>query len=461
MLTALIPSLYFHSGDEMDLLIASLTGIVLGGLLFILTRKYREEPGKKEGYAIVSLGWVVISLIGCLPFYFNGYIPSFTDAFFETMSGFTTTGASILTDIESMPEGLLYWRSMTQWIGGMGIIVLTVAIIPFLGIGGMQLFAAEVPGPKADKLAPRVIDTARKLWAVYAFFTFLEVVLLRVGGMSWYDAVNHAFTTMATGGYSTKNASIAYFQSPFIEYVITLFMLIAGINFTLSYWALSGKIVKLYKDEEFRTYLTVVAVATSIITGILFISYHTSLEPAFRKAVFQVVSIITTTGYVTADYEGWGLFAGIFFFLLMFVGGSAGSTGGGPKVVRHIMLFRNTSLEFRRLLHPQAIIPVRLNGKVIRNEIVANIQAFFFLYILVFAIGTLVMLTQNLDLKTAIGSVAATLGNIGPGLGKVGAVGNYAGISVFGKWFLSFLMLIGRLELFTVLILFSRAFWKK
>ncbi len=460
MLSALIPSILYKSGDHYDIAVAAGLALITGTLISAFT-KNNTEPGPREGYFIVALGWITISFFGCLPFLINGYIPSFTDAFFETMSGFTTTGATILTDIENMPEGLLYWRSMTQWIGGMGIIVLTIAIVPFLGIGGMQLFVAEVPGPKADKLSPRVKDTARKLWGIYVFFTSAEALLLKVGGMNWFDAINHAFTTMATGGYSTKNASIAYYDSPFIQYVIIVFMFIAGVNFSLSFFAMRGKLKKLYKDEEFRTYLGIVLGAAVIITIILFVSRQYGLEKAFRDSLFQVVSIVTTTGYITADYETWGLFVAIFVFMLMFVGGSAGSTGGGPKVVRNLLLLKNSSMEFRRQIHPQAIVPVRFNRKVVPAEVISNIQAFFFIYILIFVISSLVMLTLNLDLNTAIGSVAATLGNIGPGLGKVGAVGNYAEIPVFGKWYLSFLMLTGRLELFTVLILFSKAFWKK
>ncbi|MEA3496697.1 MAG: TrkH family potassium uptake protein [Bacteroidota bacterium] len=461
MLLSLVPSFYYHSGDHIAFIISSIISIASGSLLYFLTRNNDHSPGKKEGYFIATLGWIVISLFGSLPFILSGAIPSFTNAFFETMSGFTTTGASILTEIESLPKGILFWRSIIQWIGGMGIIVLTVAIIPFLGIGGMQLFVAEVPGPTPDKLHPRITQTAKRLWIIYVIFTLAETILLKIAGMSIFDAVNHSFTTMATGGYSTKNASIAAFNSPYIHYIITVFMFIAGTNFTLSYFAFNGNLKKLIKDDEFKNYFLLVLSAGLIIAAILYLGGGLNPEKSIRDSIFQVVSIVTTTGFVTANYEHWGLFATIFIFILMFVGGSAGSTGGGMKIIRLLLLIRNTKMEFKRLIHPRAVVSVRFNAKVVPNEVILNILSFFFLYILIFVFSSLVMIILGLDFYTAIGSVAASLGNIGPGIGDVGAVGNYAEIPIFGKWFLSFLMLLGRLELFTVLILFTKIFWKK
>ncbi|MDZ7743023.1 MAG: potassium transporter TrkG [Bacteroidota bacterium] len=376
------------------------------------------------------------------------------------MSGFTTTGASILTDIESVPRGILFWRSLTHWIGGMGIIVLSVAILPVLGIGGMQLFVAEMPGIQPDKLHPRITQTAKRLWGVYLLLTVAETLLLLGGGMDLFNALCHTFGTVATGGFSTQNASIANY-SPFIQYVIIIFMILAGTNFTLHYFALHGRFGRVWKNEEFRKYIYLFFIVTAILTVSLILLRHEEFELAFRESLFQVVSIVTTTGYVSADYLLWPGILWMVIFLLMFVGGSAGSTGGGIKVVRQLLLFKNSGMELKRLVHPNALIPVRLNGKAVNQEIIFKVMAFFLIYIIIFALGTLVMSMLGLDFETAIGASVATLGNIGPGIGDVGPTGNYAAIPLFGKWFLSFLMLLGRLELFTVLIILTPAFWKK
>lgn len=434
---------------------------LFGAVLWTFTRKsLKKSLGKREGYIIVTFSWIIISLFGSLPFVISGAIPSYTDAFFETMSGFTTTGASILTDIEAVPKGLLFWRSMTHWIGGMGIIVLSLAILPILGIGGMQLFVAEVPGPAPDKIHPRIASTAKRLWGIYVLFTFVETIMLMFGGMNFFDAICHAFGTMATGGFSTQNASIANY-SPYIQYVITLFMILAGINFTLHYFALHGQFKKLWKNDEFRYFLSLIGVITVIATFSLVISRDQSIEEGFRHSIFQIVSIITTTGYVTTDYLMWPFFLLLILFMLFFAGGCAGSTGGSIKMVRQLLLVKNSYLELKRLIHPQAIIPVRYNGKPVSQDIIFNVLAFFLIYMLIFSIGSVFMSVLGLDFETSIGSVAATIGNIGPGLGDVGPVNNYADIPGAGKWFLSFLMLLGRLELFTVLILLSPAFWKR
>ncbi|MEA3443709.1 MAG: potassium transporter TrkG [Bacteroidota bacterium] len=454
-------SLYYNTDDFDAILISSVLTLVIGVIIHFSTRYVSRNISKREGYIIVSLVWVVFSLFGSLPFVLSGAIPSFTDAFFETMSGFTTTGASILNDIEAMPQGLLFWRSTTQWLGGMGIIVLSLAILPILGIGGMQLFIAEVPGPTPDKLHPRIKETAKRLWIIYVLFTTAEIFLLMIGGMDFFDAINHSFTTMATGGYSTKQASIASFDSSFIHYVIIFFMFLAGTNFTLSYFAMHFKFGKVWRNEEFRYYLSFVLGFTILIAlGLSFFQDY-SFEIAFRDSLFQVVSIITTTGFVTADYLNWMPFLAVVIFMLMFFGGSAGSTGGGMKIIRIVLLLKNSVLELRRLIHPNAIIPVRLNKKAVPQSIVTNVLAFVVIYMLFTAISTIIISMLGYDLDTSVGAVVACLGNIGPGIGKVGPMDNFAHIPVFGKWFLSFLMLLGRLELFTVLVLLSPSFWKK
>lgn len=454
-------SIYYGDDDIFALVISGVSTSIIGAVTFLLTREKDREIRKREGYIVVFLGWFAMSLFGAIPFVVHGSIPSYTDAFFETMSGFTTTGASILNDIESLPHGLLFWRSITQWLGGMGIIVLSLAILPILGIGGMQLFVAEVPGPTKDKIHPRVKETAKRLWGIYFILTFLETVLLLFGGMNLFDAINHSFTTMATGGFSTKQNSIAAFESAYIDYVITIFMFLAGMNFSVHYYLLHAKFNVLKKNEEFRTYTLFIIITSVIIAISLITSSYNDFEKSFRDSLFQVVSIVTTTGYVTADYESWGNFYQLLFFLLLFVGGCAGSTGGGIKVVRHLLLIKNSLLELRRLIHPRAVIPVRFNGSSVGQDIVSNILAFFLFYLGIFIFGTLVMSLIGLDFPSALGSVATSLGNVGPAIGSVGPVYNFSHIPDFGKWFLSFLMLLGRLELFTILIIFSSAFWKK
>jgi len=414
-----------------------------------------------------------MSLSGVLPYLFSGAIPDITNAFFETISGYTTTGASILDDIESLPKGILFWRSLTHWIGGMGIIVLAIAILPLLGIGGMQLFAAEAPGPSADKLHPRITDTAKRLWYIYVGYTAAQTLLLKLAGMNFFDAINHAMATLSTGGFSTKNASLAYWNDqPIIQYIVILFMFLAGSNFVLSYFAFKGKVQRVIKDEEFRFYLGFIVIFSVIATLIVlfqaepaisdtFPMVHGAAESAFRHALFQVLAVVTTTGFVTADFTGWTPFLTIFFFGLMFLGGSAGSTAGGIKVMRHLLIIKNGLLEFKRTLHTNAIIPVRYNNKTVAQHIVYNIIAFFVLYMLLFIIGALVLGFIGLDFESAVGGAATSLGNVGPGLGSLNPLSNFNSLPAFGKWWCGFLMLLGRLELFTVLILFSPYFWRK
>lgn len=454
-------SIYYSDNDIVVLLGCGIGTALLGFILVLLTREHEKEFTKREGYIVVSVTWIIMALFGAIPFVIHGAIPSYTDAFFETMSGFTTTGASILDDIESLPHGLLFWRSMTQWLGGMGVIVLSIAILPMLGIGGMQLFVAEVPGPTKDKIHPRVRETAKRLWGIYLLFTIAEVSLLLIGGMNLFDSVNHAFTTMATGGFSTKQASIAAYDSPFIHYVMIVFMFIAGTNFTLHYHLLHKNFSVVEKNDEFKFYLKVIGVVVAVVVIGLLLADYAGIEKTFRDALFQVVSIVTTTGYVTSDYELWGPFFQVLFFLLLFTGGSAGSTGGGIKMVRHFLLIKNSMMELKRLIHPRAVIPVRFNKSTVPTDIISNVLAFFLFYIFIFLIGTLVMSLIGMDFISALGASATSIGNVGPGIGTVGPMLNFANVPDVGKWVLTFLMLLGRLELFTVLVIFSRAFWKK
>jgi trk system potassium uptake protein TrkH len=461
MLPGLPFSLYYNDGMVFAYVMSFLITSFSGGLLWFITRNAKKDTiTKREGLVVVCFTWVTISLFGTLPFLLSGTITSFTDAFFETMSGLTTTGASILTDVEAIPRSLHFWRSMTHWIGGMGIIVLSVAILPFLGIGGMQLYTAEMPGVTKDKLHPRITETAKRLWGIYVLLTVVLTVLLVLGGMPLLDGLCHSFGTMATGGFSTKNASIGAY-SPYIQYIIILFMILAGTNFTLHYLAMLGKLKKVWQNEEFRNYLYILF-GVSLVIGLLLI-WKTGLgwENAMRDALFQVVSIVTTTGYATADYLVWPGSLWFFIFVLMFIGGMAGSTGGGVKVVRQLLLFKNAGKELKRAIHPQGIIPVRLNHEAVSQDIIFKVMAFFQLYILVLVFGAMALSFLGLDFETAVGASISALGNIGPGLGKVGPTGNFAFIPDAGKWLLSFMMLLGRLELFTVLILVSPYFWKR
>ncbi|HKJ06420.1 MAG TPA: potassium transporter TrkG [Flavobacteriaceae bacterium] len=475
MLIAVPFSIYYNEPQKWGILMAGVTTIALGFLMWFLNRKASKSLGKKEGYLIVTFGWLMLSFTGTLPYVFTNSIPEYTNAFFETISGYSTTGSSILTDIEAMPKGILFWRSATHWIGGMGIIVLTVAILPLLGIGGMQLFMAEAPGPSADKMHPRITETAKRLWLIYFSLTFAEFFLLKIAGMNWFDAINHAMATMSTGGFSTKNASIAHWNgTPVVQYIIIAFMFIAGTNFILTYFALKGRIRRVIFNEEFKYYFFGIFLA-SILIGIAILSFQDpnlvtsvahpkpfgEIESAIRHAIFQVTSIITTTGFVTADFTMWNSFATLLMFSLFFLGGSAGSTSGGVKIVRHVIMIKNSLLEFKKLLHPNAILPVRYDGSGVSQQIVYNILAFFVLYMGIFITSSIVLSFLGLGFLSAMGATTSSLGNIGPAIGSVSPVDNFAHLSIPAKWFCSFLMLIGRLELFTVLILLTPFFWKK
>jgi len=464
MLLSLPFSYYYQDGAHQGILLSGIGAALLGLLGWWASRAEtrKKELRKRDGYIIVSLGWIVMSFIGAIPYVATGAIPSYTDAFFETMSGFTTTGASILgQEIEALPESLHFWRAMTHWIGGMGIIVLTIAILPLLGIGGMQLYAAEVPGPTPDKLTPRIQETAKRLWYVYVSMTLVELILLMFGGMNFFESACHAMATLSTGGFSTRQASIGAF-SPYVQYVVSIFMFLAGINFALTYYVIQGKPIRLWKNEEFRLYLFLSLILIVIVTLVVFLRGDISLEKAFRDSSFQILAIITTTGFGTADYTSWGSFLMVLFFILMFSGACAGSTSGGMKLVRFLVMFKNSYLELKRQVHPKAILPVRFNNKAIPQDVVSRILSFFIVFIILFVAGAFIMAAMGLDFVSALGAVAATLGNIGPGIGIVGPsdAQNFAQIPDGGKWFLAFLMLLGRLELFTVLMLFSPFFWR-
>jgi len=475
MLVALPFSLYNNESAASGILNAGIISVFLGFLLFIFNKPKDTNIQKKEGYLIVTLGWLTLTITGMLPYLFSGVIPNVTDAFFETVSGYTTTGSTILTDIQGTPNGILFWRSATHWIGGMGIIVLTIAILPLLGIGGMQLFMAEAPGPSTDKVHPRITDTAKRLWLIYVLLTLIEFLLLKLAGMTWFDAINHAMSTMSTGGFSTKTDSIAFYNGqPFVQYVIIFFMFIAGTNFVLTYFALKGQLNKVLKSEEFKYYTIAVLGASAIISIIILFFQDPNLqtilahpkvfgetESAIRHALFQVISVITTTGFVSADFTMWSFFATGIFFALFFLGGSAGSTSGGVKVVRHIIMLKNSLLEFKKAIHPNAIIPVRYDGKAVNETIVSNVLSFFIIYMFIFIIGSVLFTFMGLDFTSALGAAASSLGNIGPAIGSVSPVNNFSQLSDAAKWFCGFLMLVGRLELFTVLILFTPYFWRK
>jgi trk system potassium uptake protein TrkH len=460
MLVAGGVSAYYEDGATTGILISGIITIFIGAASWRYKFQTSAIVNKREGYLIVALGWILMGLTGALPYYFTGATSSPTDAVFESVSGLTTTGATIFRDIEILPQGILFWRSMTQWIGGMGIIVLTVALFPLLGIAGIELFVAEAPGPTTDKLHPRIKETAKRLWFIYLGLTLILGILLHFEGMSVFDAVNHAFTTMATGGFSTKNASIAFYNSPVIEYTIIIFMFLAGCNYAVIYHGLKLRVGKVWFNEEFRYYFLFI-VFVSIFLGVLIQLYlGGDLEKNFRDGMFQLVSVVTTTGFVTADFTTWSPGLTMFFFVLLFLGACAGSTSGGIKIIRHIVFVKNTFLEFRRILHPRALIRVKINGEVVAPRILTHILVFLLVYLILFIFGSLAVTGMGMDFLSSIGAVATSLGNVGPGIGDVGPVNNFADVPLHAKKVLAILMLLGRLELFTILILFTPSFWR-
>lgn len=414
----------------------------------------------KEAFLMVASGWFISSAVGALPFYISGTIPHYTDAFFETASGFTTTGATILSSIESLPMSMLFWRSLTHWLGGMGIVVLTVAILPLLGVGGLQLLKAEAPGPTVDKITPRIRETAMVLWLIYLGMTIIQTLLLMFGGMDLFDSLTHTFGTLATGGFSPRNSSVGAYDSAYIDGVITVFMVLAGINFTIHYRIITGRVKNILRNTELKAYLLILAVATAFITIDLYKNTYSELSKAFRYASFHAASIMTTTGYGTADFESWPAFSQGILLLLMFFGACSGSTGGGIKIIRIVTLFKLAVNEMKYILHPKAVLPLWIDGKVIKKDMAYSISAFFFLYIFMLLLTTAVCASSGIDITTSFTAALATVGNIGPGFGRIGPTENYAFFADYVKWFLSFAMVVGRLEVYTVLIIFTKFFWK-
>ncbi len=459
MVPSLVISLYYGEQDKVAFLI-SIAIISTLGLILVKRSVDTRDVGYKEGFVIATLSWLMLALFGAVPFLISGSVPSFVDAFFETMSGFTTTGASVIADVESLPHGILFWRSLTQWMGGMGIIVLTLALIPSLKIAGMKLFRAEVPGPTKDKVVPGVVKTSRQLYKVYLIISIAALFSLKAAGLSWFDSFIHTFSTVATGGFSNQNASIGAYNNPLVEIIIIFFMFIAGINFALHFHALRRNFKPLRDDRETRLYIVIALTATIFMVFNLIYIMDYSPGTALRESAFQVVSIMTTTGYATADFNQWPAFSKGILLGLMFVGGCAGSTAGGMKQARLYILAKSVSRQITKLIHPQAVIPVRLGKHVVNDHIVESVQTFFFILLGLQAFSIIALTFMGMDLISAFSAVISSLGNIGPGLGTVGPASNFAEVPAAGKLLLAFCMLLGRLELYTVLVVFNLRFWR-
>ena len=454
-------SFYYRESDMLDFWKAGGITAGVGLLLAALGKGGERQLTRRDGYVLVSFAWVAFSLFGMLPFYIGRYIPDIANAFFETMSGFSSTGATILDDIESLPHGILFWRSMTQWIGGLGIIMFTIAVLPIFGVSGLQVFAAEASGPTHDKVHPRIGITAKWIWSIYAGITALLVSLLMLGGMDWFDSICHAFATTGTGGFSTKQASVSYYNSPYIEYVISIFMFISGINFTLLLLFVNRKFKKFISNAELKFYFGSVVLFTAVIAIVLYYTSPMGMEESFRKSLFQVISLHTSTGFATDDYMQWTPVLWGLLTIIMLMGACAGSTTGGLKCIRMVILTKVSRNEFKHILHPNAILPVRINKQVISPSIVSTVLAFCFIYIAIIVIGTLLMMAMGVGAEESMGCVISSIGNMGPGLGETGPAYSWNALPDAAKWLLSFLMLLGRLELFTVLLLFTPDFWKR
>jgi len=461
LLSMLVSILYAERESAWAILQSSLLAMAAGLFLFKrFSPTIRGDLSLKEGFGIVGFGWIAASLVGSLPFMFSGVIPSFSHAFFEAASGLTTTGSTILTNIPVLPRGILFWRSFLHWLGGMGIIVLSVAILPYLGLGGMQLFKAESPGPTKDKLGPRIQQTAKLLWAVYAFVTLLCLFLLKIAGMTWFDAACHTFGTVATGGFSTYNESISFFHNPLYEYIIIFFMMVSGMSFALHYRALTGLPSAYLKNAELRLYFAIILAATFIIY-LSRMDEKLPLEQDLRECLFQVVSIMTTTGYGTADFEQWKPVAHVVLLGLMVVGGCAGSTGGGFKVVRILMLGKYLKIALNQQIHPSGVFVIKMDGVRVKREVVQNILGFCMVSLMLIAVATFLLTAYGVDVLTAFSAALSCLSNIGPGLGDVGPTENFSSIPIPGIWVLSLCMIMGRLEVFSVLILFMPQTWRR
>lgn len=463
MLSAVIVAFLYKGNDLYPLLWSSGIMAFVGFILYLLGLKANENTaGRREGMLTVTLTWILFSFFGMLPFCLGGYIPSIAGAYFETMSGYTTTGSTVLADVESLPHGILFWRSLTQWQGGIGMIVFTVALLPIFGVGASQLFDAETTSITHERFRPRVTQVAKRLWGLYVFFTLILVGLLWAGPMNLFDSVCHAFTCISTGGYSTKNNSVAFWNSAYIDYTLALFMFIGATNFTLLYFFMQGNFKKLLKNEEVRWYfffvlVTIIVVVIWLVTkGIV-----SDVVYAIRLATFQVITLITTTGFASADYLPWGAFFWMIALLLMVICGCAGSTCGGLKMGRFVVLVKNSMNQFKKQTHPHAVIPVRINGQALSHDIVTRVMAFASIYIVLIVIGSLLLMADGLPFDEALGAAVSGVGNVGPGFGASGPVGNYAHFSDFSLWVLSFIMMTGRLELFTVITLLFPGFWKQ
>ena len=465
MALALGVSLWYGEADSGVFLLSTIITLLAGMIGLLVGRHAESRMGEREGYVIVAMVWVVFSAFGLMPYYLSGQVPSLTDAWFESMSGFTTTGATIIPDLEVITHGLLFWRSLTQWIGGMGIIVLSIAILPIFGLNGMQLYAAEVTGLTYEKLSPRIADTAKMMWSIYLLLTITEVLALWLCGMNVFDAVCHSFSTIATGGFSTHNNSLEYYDSAAIHYTVTLFMFISGINFVLLIYLLRGKARNLLQDEEVRWYSVAVALFAVALTVGLYIARpgwsSVEMERAFRDSLFTVISSMTSTGYTISDYMYWPVVAWVVLFFLMLTGACAGSTAGGIKWVRLAIIMKNGVAEFQRRIHPNAIIPVKLNEKAVPQQTINNIMAFLIFYVFIIVITVVIFCASGVNFDESIGAAVSAIGNVGISIGQFGPAGTYAEFPMVAKWVMSFVMLIGRLEIFTVLLLFTRALWRK
>jgi trk system potassium uptake protein TrkH len=429
-------------------------------LYFPFRRCKKQKIRHREVFFVVSITWLASTLFGALPYLLSGSLDSVTNAFFEATAGFTTTGATVLTDIEALPEGVLFWRSLTQWLGGMGIILFALAVLPFVGAGGMQLFKAEVPEITVDRLRPRIIDTAKALWYIYASLTAAAFLLYLVGGMGVYDAVCHAFTTLAIGGFSTKNASFGHFQSPFIDGVCTVFMFLAGINYSLYYYGIRGDVIRFWRSSEFKFYLTAILGAVVLVT-LNNLSAYPDIWMSLRYSSFQAVSIMTTTGFTTTDYEAWAPFCQVILLFSMFFGAMIGSTGGGMKQIRVLLMLKQGYRELYQLIHPRAMTTLKLDGKHVTKEILGSIWGFLFLFLIICVLGTIIMAALGMDMITAFSTVVSATSNVGPAFGEAGPTDGYHGLPTAGKWVLMFCMFAGRLEIFTFVVIFVPRYWKK
>lgn len=460
MLPSLVVSMIYDQGDVMSFLIT--IGIMaLVGFCMFRTPVRNRNMYTRDGFAIASLAWVLLSLFGALPFFLSGSIPSFVDAFFETVSGLSTTGSSILKDIESMPKGLLFWRSFTNWIGGMGVLVMMLAVLPAAGASTVQMMKAESPGPDPGKLVPKIGQTAKILYIMYTTLTFALFILLLAGGMPLYDSIVHALSTAGTGGFSIKNLSVGEYNKVYYEIVIAVFMLIFGVNFSLHYQTLHGGFKNIFRDEEFRFYLFTIAGAVILLTWNTCGSVYDNLWESLRHSFFQTSSMITTTGFSSTDFDLWPVFSKSILVILMFIGGSAGSTAGGMKCIRIVLLFKTIKREVGRIIHPRSIYTVKYGGKTVDNSILSGVMNYFFIYIIVFTVTILIISLDGFDMVSNFTASAAAIGNIGPGLGIVGPTGNFADYSDLSKITLSFAMLFGRLEIYPMLILFAPTCWKR